>query len=341
MVLQVATHPRHIGHHRQALRLQQGRVAHARQLQYLRRPHGPGAQQHLAPGLHGAAHALLHQLHPAAHRQAVVSRREQQAAHLRTGPHRQVAALFADGPQKRLGRIPTPAAALVHLEIAHAQVVATVEVGHRRNALLLRRQRKRVQHVPAQALLLYPPFTAVAVQRGKSLGILVGGLRRIQPVMVFVGAKVGQAMLPTPGLVARGFGPLRVIIRLPAHVDHAIDAGAAAQGFATRVQQRPAIQPRRRVGAVAPVGARVVDAVQVTHRNVDPRIVVRPARLQQQNTAAFIRTEPVGQQAARGACADDDVVESGGVHGGEDSFLAAYRGRPASIHRCTTPRARL
>jgi hypothetical protein len=78
-------------------------------------------------------------------------------------------------------------------------------------------------------------------------------------------------------------GPLVVVARLAAHVDHAVDAAAAAQRLAARVAQRAAVQAGVGLGVVEPVGARVADAVQVAHRDVDPVVVVLAAGLDQQH----------------------------------------------------------
>jgi hypothetical protein len=52
-------------------------------------------------------------------------------------------------PQEGLGSVPAPAAALVDLEVAHALVVAAVEVRAGRDARLLRCLRNGVQDLPA------------------------------------------------------------------------------------------------------------------------------------------------------------------------------------------------
>jgi len=104
--------------------------------------------------------------------------------------------------------------------------------------------------------------------------------------------------------------------RLAAHVDHAVDAGRAAEHLAARVAQHAAVEARVGLGLVQPVGARVADAVQVAHRDVDPRIAVAPAGLDQQHAMPRIRRQPVGQQAAGRAGADHDEVERiAEVHG--------------------------
>ena len=91
----------------------------------------------------------------------------QQLAHLGFVPQLKVGARIAGGAQKRLGRVPAPAIALVHIEVRHPFVAAPVEVVGGRNARLLGSLRKRVQHVPPQALLFDAPFaTGVAPAQG-------------------------------------------------------------------------------------------------------------------------------------------------------------------------------
>src|SRR5262249_10891197 len=97
--------------------------------------------------------------------------------------------------------------------------------------------------------------------------------------------------------------------RLAAHVDHAVDAGAAAQDLAARVAQGPSVETGVRLRHVEPVGARIADAAQIPHRNVDPRVVVAPTGLDQQHAPPGIRREAVGQEAARGAGAHHDEVD--------------------------------
>ena len=119
------------------------------------------------------------------------------------------------------------------------------------------------------------------------------------------------ARSPAPRVVAGRRGPRVVVARLAAHVDHAVDARAAAQRLAARIQQVAAVQRGFGFGAVAPVGARIADAAQIAHGDVDPRVVVRRARFDEQHAARGIRAQTIGEQAARGARADDHVVEFG------------------------------
>ena len=76
--------------------------------------------------------------------------------------------------------------------------------------------------------------------------------------------------------------------------ERAIDAAAAAKHPAARVSKLPAIEPGVRLGAVQPIGARVPDAIQITHRDMDPMVVVRSTRLNQQHTLGGIGAETIG-----------------------------------------------
>ena len=100
-----------------------------------------------------------------------------------------------------------------------------------------------------------------------------------------------------------------VIARLPAHIDHAVDRGGAAQHAPARIVQRPAVQARHRLGLEAPIGARIAHAVEIADRHMDPEIIVAAAGFEQQHPVARIGAEAVGQHAAGRSRADDDIVE--------------------------------
>ena len=237
------------------------------------------------------------------------------------GPQLKVWPAQAGGAQKSLGAAPAPAVFLVDFKVAHALVVAPVEVRRLRNSGLSRRLRKGVQYIPAQALFFNPPFAAsIAVTQDFLIRVCfvlhqlgrraACAMQRVNPfVVVFMQFEIRQHIVPAPVVVARELRPLVVIVGLAAHVNHAVDAGAAAQRLAARVAQRAAIQPGVGFGAVKPVGARVADAVQITHGDMNPVVVVLAAGLDQQHTFGGVSAQTVGQQAAGRASADDDVVE--------------------------------
>ena len=123
--------------------------ADARQLQDLHRADRAGAEDHLALRHRLHALAVLHRLDAAAARRAVAVALEQQPRHLRAGPQREVGAARARRSQEGLGRVPAPAALLVDLEVAHAFVVAAVEVVAGRQAGLLSRPVPRHRGCPS------------------------------------------------------------------------------------------------------------------------------------------------------------------------------------------------
>src|SRR3546814_7091578 len=67
-----------------------------------------------------------------------------------------------------------------------------------------------------------------------------------------------------------------------------------------------------RLGLEAPVGARIILRVEVADGHVDPEPAVLAARFQQRHRHLGIGRQPVGETAARGAGADDHVVERAG-----------------------------
>ena len=117
-------------------------------------------EHHFARGA-GGDHLLAGpDLHARALLAAVGRGLDDQARDLGRGPELEVGAAVAGRTQEGLGRVPAPAAFLVHLEVAHAFVVAAVEVVVGGNARLYRGLGKGIEHVPAQALLLDAPFAA-------------------------------------------------------------------------------------------------------------------------------------------------------------------------------------
>src|SRR5262249_17241855 len=147
--------------------------------------------------------------------------------------------------QKGLGRTHPPAVALVDVEIADAAVVAAVEVVDARDAGLVGRCREGIEDVPAQALTAHAPFARRAVRDG---GVRGTGVPSIAALM---GAEIRQYVAPAPGVVTGRRRPAIVVSRLAAHVDHAVDAGAAAEHLAARVQQVTAVESRFVFGAIA------------------------------------------------------------------------------------------
>ena len=234
-----------------------------------------------------------HQLDPGRAR-AGVARFHRQAPHLGVGPDGQVRPVH-DGAQKRLGAAPAPAAALVHLEVGVAEVVAPVELGDLRNPALLGGVPPRVEDLPAHPPLLDPHLSADAVA-------LVGAV-----LVVLRALEHRQHVVPAPAAVAER-RPVVVVALLPPHVDHRVDRGAAAEDPPAGVADGAAVEPGVRLDLVAPVGAGVADGVEIADRDVDPEVVVLAARFEQQHAGVGVGRQPVGEHAPGRPGPDDDVV---------------------------------
>ena len=135
-------------------------------------------------------------------------------------------------------------------------------------------------------------------------------------MVVFVQFEIRQCVVPTPACVTGDVGPVVVVTRLAAHVNHAVDAGAATQHLAAWVAQAAPVQARIGGGVIQPIGAGIANAIQVADRNVHPVVIVFATGFNEQHTFAGIGTEAVGQQTTGSAGANDDVVKLGVAHGG-------------------------
>src|SRR6185295_8079150 len=143
---------------------------------------------------------------------------------------------------------------------------------------------------------LDPQFAACAMQIIGTMGIVFGAL------------EIRQDFIPGPPAVAKRC-PVVVIALLTAHVDHGVDRGAAAESETTRVIETAAVQALVGLRPVAPVGARIIDGVEIAYGHVDPEIVIFATGFQQQHADVRICAQPVRKQAAGGSGADNDVIE--------------------------------
>ncbi len=292
VVLQIAADAGQFVHQGHAGRLQQVGRAHARALQDRRRTDGPGGEQGLGAGAHPVAHAPVQELDAAggaALEQHTVDQGVREDGEVGPVAHR---------PQERAGRIPAQALLLVHLEATDAEVVAAVVVRAGRDAGLAGRLDIAIEQVPVQALAFHAPFARAPVRRV-----------RAAPVVLAV-AEDRQDAVPVPARIAGDARPALVIGGLAAQVEHAVDGRAAAQHAAARIEDRAAVEAGLRLGAVAPVRARMVDAFEIADRDMDPDPVVRPARFEQQHAHGRIGRQPVGQHAAGRPATGDHVVVS-------------------------------
>ena len=120
--------------------------------------------------------------------------------------------------------------------------------------------------------------------------------------------EVRQHVAPAPARIAERF-PSVVVLGLAAHEDHGVDRARAAEELAARPVAGPSGERGLGLGAVHPVDARLEEALAVADRHLHPETLVAAARFEQQHAVASARGQPVGEHAARGARAHDDVIE--------------------------------
>src|SRR5690606_34730725 len=104
-----------------------------------------------------------------------------------------------------------------------------------------------IENFPAHTRLLNAPLTAPRMHAIEFL--------RLERVLVLVLEEKREHILPTPPGIAE-LAPVVVIAGLPAHVDHAVDGGAATENLAARILQLAAIETGLADGLAAPIDPR-------------------------------------------------------------------------------------
>ena len=179
------------------------------------------------------------------------------------------------------------------------------------------------------------PLLAIAVDVGRSL--VAGLARRLEErpeelvrrraafederaaaAAVVVGARdarlhaleVGQAVRVAPALEPGLGRPLLVVERVAALEDHPVDRARPAEHLAAGMGDAAPVHERLRLGCVAPVVVRVPDRKRERRGHVDVRVPpgVGAPGLEHEHARSGIGAQPVGEHAAGGAPADDDVV---------------------------------
>src|SRR6185312_913702 len=102
--------------------------------------------------------------------------------------------------------------------------------------------------------------------------------------------------------------PMVVILGLAADVNEPVDRRRPAQDPPARVGDRAAVGARIGLGLEPPGQLLVLEQLHVPGRDVDIRVPVAPARLDQENLDRRVLGQPVGQHAAGRAAADDHVI---------------------------------
>ena len=262
VVLQVFADPREVVNDVDPMVLQERSRTDTRELQQLRGADRSGRENDLRGGVDHGVFPV--QAHLEAGRPSAV---DADLLHLGVDQDAQVGTA-SDRAQKGLGGAPAPAPALVDVEIPASLVVAAVEIVGLRDSGLRGGIAKGVQNLPTQPLLLDPPFAAGSVHMIGGHGPLIFGLQ-----------EVGEDVVPTPARIAE-LAPVIIVPGLAPHIDHAVDGRTAAEHASPRVAERAAVEAGLGLRGKPPVGAGVSQAIEIADRDMDPDVVVLPARLQ-------------------------------------------------------------
>eukprot|EP00968_Pinguiococcus_pyrenoidosus_P014469 scaffold1307_cov200-Pinguiococcus_pyrenoidosus.AAC.158 len=178
------------------------------------------------------------------------------------------------------------------------------------------------------------------VQEGLADGALVAGVLHRdgpllavevtgRPVEVLVLLVVLQEALPAP-LAAAGLFPGLEVLRSAPVVQHGVGVAGAAEGLAPAQEDAAIASSSLALRAEGPVEARV-EQLGERGRRCHLHSRGHGARLQHEDPLALISRQAVGQHAAGGAAADDDVVVahcSGGA-ALADGHAMAHAGQPS------------
>ncbi len=200
------------------------------------------------------------------------------------------------GLEETARRRPAAAALLVDVEIADTLIVAGVEIRDPPDPHLFGGVADRVQDRPGQPRRLDPPAAA---------GAVVGAFAE---KMILEPPERGQHVVITPAREPE-LAPVVVVGGLSPHRDHGVDGGGTADHLAAGIGQRAAVEAGFRLGPEHPVRAGIADGEEVADRDVKPDPVVVAAGLQDQHAVFGVGRQPVGDDAAGGARANDDIVE--------------------------------
>ena len=248
MILQVRSDARAVEQHRDAAIAQMVGRADAGQHEKLRRSDRACAEDDLAIGLHRIDRTAA--LHPHAVRPTAVERNGEHGGirfdmKIRTRQR---------GMQKCPRRAPAFAVFLGDVKEAKSVLRGTVEVGIERKLALQCSLDERSRQRMRRALRGDVQFAALSMQRP---------FARLEILRL---AKIRQHIRERPAVVPE-CGPFVIILRLPAHVDHAVDRGSPAKQTAARAQYRAAVGACGGCGRIKPIVAAVVAEQDAAGRN--------------------------------------------------------------------------
>ena len=182
----------------------------------------------------------------------------------------------------------------------------------------------------AEALLLAAVVVPGGLEAGLPAGLDEGVIERVLPPtagdverpvrpppahLAFVARlqaqKIGHHVGVGPAVGAL-IGPMVVVARMAAHVDHAVDGARPADDLAARAGQLPPAEMRLRLGPIAPVVTAHVHGNAERRRHLDQRARVGPAELHHQDRVVAVLREPRGHGRPGRARADDHEIR---LHG--------------------------
>ena len=98
------------------------------------------------------------------------------------------------------------------------------------------------------------------------------------------------------------------ILGLATHIDHAVDRAGAAQHPTARIENGAPVDARIGLGLEPPGQSRMIQQFDIAGRNVNERVPIAPAGLDQHDPRGGILAQPIGQHAPRRASADDHII---------------------------------
>jgi hypothetical protein len=152
----------------------------------------------------------------------------------------------------------------------------------------------------------------IAAHGGPDRGVIAdytGAMPLISTVLIVLRApKDREHVIPAPTPITERC-PVIVVTALPAHVDHGVNGGTAAEHLAAGVDDLAPVEPRVGLSAKTPIRAWIVDREQVADRNVDPGVGIRTPRFDQKHAIATTGGKTVSQHTTGGTRAHDHVIK--------------------------------
>src|SRR6266566_1580538 len=290
MILQIDADARYIGDHRDSKVAQDLGRTESGQLQELRRIECAAGDDDFAIGISGAHFAMLDVLDANG-----AAAQEQDAARERVGDDCEIV------PAPRLPQIadrrrPAPAVFRRQLEIAGALLRRAVEIIVARNAGLLRGLDEGFAERMRLADIGNRKWSADTVEVVAAATLIFGA------------PEIGQHVGKAPAGIAE-LPPMIVILVLAADIEQTVDRTRSAQHLAARLDDLAVIELRLWLGFAQPIDFGIVEQLAIAERDMNPDMPVMAAGFKQQDAVQAGFGQPIGQDAAGGAGADDDVIE--------------------------------